>query len=190
MLAPPCTSFSIARDRTRVIRSREQPWGVDMTGASQNDQRALETGNRTMRATLKILRWLNQHKVPWLLENPHMSRMWWIPELRAAVQAAKGHYRLCDFCAYGTPWRKRTTIACGNLDEADTMAISRLCNGKHGYCSYTRQKHYQLTGSDRHGTPWTRVAQPYPAQLARAFAKCLLQPAFASATYNDIRAKG
>ena len=28
MLAPPCSSFSQARDRTRVIRSRDHPWGL------------------------------------------------------------------------------------------------------------------------------------------------------------------
>ncbi len=28
MLAPPCSSFSPARDRTRVIRSRSFPWGI------------------------------------------------------------------------------------------------------------------------------------------------------------------
>eukprot|EP00975_Prorocentrum_lima_P006655 1432498-Prorocentrum_lima.AAC.1 len=27
MLAPPCTSFSVARDRTAVIRDRMFPWG-------------------------------------------------------------------------------------------------------------------------------------------------------------------
>lgn len=28
MLAPPCSSFSVARDRTRVIRNKEYPWGL------------------------------------------------------------------------------------------------------------------------------------------------------------------
>ncbi len=28
MLAPPCSSFSIARDRTAVIRSQQFPWGL------------------------------------------------------------------------------------------------------------------------------------------------------------------
>ena len=29
MFAPPCSSFSPARDRTSVIRTKQQPWGID-----------------------------------------------------------------------------------------------------------------------------------------------------------------
>ena len=33
-LGTPCTSFSIARNRTRVIRTRRHPWGVPEKAAT------------------------------------------------------------------------------------------------------------------------------------------------------------
>ena len=45
MIATPCTSFSRARDRTRVIRSQTSPWGCNLDGASENDLRSLKMGN-------------------------------------------------------------------------------------------------------------------------------------------------
>eukprot|EP00959_Pyramimonas_sp_CCMP1952_P255074 5327960-Pyramimonas_sp.AAC.1 len=34
MIALPCASLTIARDRTFQIRSRTQPWGTDLTDAT------------------------------------------------------------------------------------------------------------------------------------------------------------
>eukprot|EP00959_Pyramimonas_sp_CCMP1952_P346150 7250176-Pyramimonas_sp.AAC.1 len=75
MIALPCTSLTIARDRTFQIRSRTQPWGTDLTNATDRDRASLETGNRIIRAVLRILRHLNRFKIPWILENPSTSRL-------------------------------------------------------------------------------------------------------------------
>ena len=73
---------------------------------------------------------------------------------------------------------------CCNLEPADTAALSRLCQGRRGWCSFSGKRHWVLSGSSPSGVPWTRVAQPYPQRLARALSKALLAPAFAAATFN------
>ena len=184
MLATPCTSFSVARDRTRVIRTAVQPWGVDMTGASENDVKSLISGNATCWATIKILRALNAQRIPWIMENPHSSRIWHIPELRREFARAKAHFVTTDFCQWGTAWRKRTLLVCGNIDACDVAGLNRMCSGNKGICSRSQRKHHMLTGSNEKGIPWTRVAQPYPAGLARQLASSLLSAAKAQRTYN------
>ena len=54
MLATPCTSWSLARNRTNVIRSRRYPWGIrnPLKPLSDRDRASLKLGNATMRATL------------------------------------------------------------------------------------------------------------------------------------------
>eukprot|EP00959_Pyramimonas_sp_CCMP1952_P458885 9477361-Pyramimonas_sp.AAC.1 len=110
MIALPCTSLTIARDRTFQIRSRTQPWGTDLTDATDRDRASLETGNKIIRAVLRILRHLNRYKIPWILENPSTSRLWFIPEILALCSQARAEWRLADFCQWGTPWRKRTWL--------------------------------------------------------------------------------
>ena len=84
MLATPCTSWSVARNRTNVIRTRDEPWGVSRPRKpfSEKDSRSLEMGNRTMRSTLRLLRLFTRLGIPWALENPFSSNMWHLPELR------------------------------------------------------------------------------------------------------------
>eukprot|EP00974_Lingulodinium_polyedra_P057092 5492662-Lingulodinium_polyedra.AAC.1 len=60
MLATPCASFSIARDRTRPIRSRTRPWGLPVL--SPEDQKRMSYGNKCAQATIKIIRWCVRSK--------------------------------------------------------------------------------------------------------------------------------
>eukprot|EP00974_Lingulodinium_polyedra_P035044 3367784-Lingulodinium_polyedra.AAC.1 len=80
----PCTSWSVARNRTNTIRSRLEPWGVSSPRKpfSDLDCQRLEEGNRTLRATLRVVRALQQQSLPWVLENPASSTMWAVPELQ------------------------------------------------------------------------------------------------------------
>ena len=68
-----CTFFSLARDRTAVIRTRAEPWGL--IGVSARDAVRLQAGNATLRATLKLVNRLHKLGIPWILENPHTSKM-------------------------------------------------------------------------------------------------------------------
>ncbi len=171
MLAPPCSSFSPARDRTSVIRTKDYPWGLP--GLSEKENEAVRLGNRCMRAALRIIRWLDFWKIPWIFEQPHCSKAWFTPELIALQNADHTHVLVTDFCQFHTQWRKRTRLLAGNVDWNDFQRCGRLCTGKHGVCSRSNRLHFQLTGSNPQGVPWTRIAQPYPHKLCRQLAHSL-----------------
>ena len=174
MLAPPCTSFSIARDRAKVIRTKEQPWGVDPELLNDKEKHILHIGNLCFRSALRVVGWLHRKGIPWILENPFTSKCWWLPPVRKYLEDPACIRVATDFCQFGTPWRKRTLLLCGNLDSQDVDRLQRQCQGP--TCSRSGRPHFQLTGSNAKGIPWTRVAQPYPAALCKALAFSLTCP--------------
>ena len=171
MLAPPCSSFSPARDRTMVVRNRQYPWGLPEL--PDHELLKVRIGNQCFESALRIIKWLDSKKLPWILENPHCSKAWYLPPLQRLQKAKHTHVVVTDFCCYGTRWRKRTRLLCGNMEDADLMRLHRLCRGPPGICEHTGRPHFHLTGSNRHGTPWTRVAQPYPSKLCHHLAYAL-----------------
>lgn len=177
MLAPPCSSFSPARDRTMVIRTRECPWGLP--NLPSHEQRKVEIGNLCFLSALKIIGWLDEAGVPWVLENPHGSKCWHLAQLQVLSQSLHTQIVVVDFCQYQTSWRKRTRLLCGNIatEDLDRMRLRR-CTGTRGYCSRTQRKHFQLSGSNKKGIPWTRVAQPYPPRLCHDLSHALLAHRF------------
>ena len=185
MLPVPCTSFTTARNRTSVIRSTQEPWGISRE-MNEREARSIALGNATAGAALKIIRLLNKYKVPWIVENPRTSYLWHLPELHAVSQAAHGHFRVADFCQFGARWRKKTGFLCGNIDELDSQPLCRTCSGK-ALCSSTNKPHIVLSGNNKQGIPWTKIAEPYPTRLASMLAKVLLCNEFAQHTYNKVR---
>lgn len=172
MLAPPCSSFSPARDRTRVIRSRQYPWGIP--GIDGRDGMKLETGNRCLRGALDLVRCFHALRIPWIWENPRGSKMWYVKELCDLENDADVISITADFCQFGKKWRKRTKFLCGHIPEQDLARLSKMCQGKRGVCSATGCRHFQLSGSNKRGMPWTRIAQPYPGPLCEALAHALV----------------
>lgn len=172
MLAPPCSSFSQARDRTMVIRDRGHPWGLE--GLPAHEQEKVKIGNACFRAAVKVIRWLDRYKIPWILENPSTSKCWYLPPIVSLEKANHTFSFVTDFCQFGTRWRKRTKFLVGNLCEDDIARCRRLCQGPPGICSRTHKHHLQLTGSASNGIPWTRIAQPYPKQLCHHLAHALV----------------
>ena len=172
MLAPPCSSFSVARDRTMVIRSKLFPWGLPDLPPHEQDK--IRVGNCCIRSTLKIISWLDSWRLPWILENPYTSKVWYLPPLQQLMKSEHVHDIVCDFCMFGTPWRKRTRFLCGNIDPVDLGRIDKQCVGTHGCCSRTGRRHVQLTGSHKCGIPMTRHAQPYPHRLCHGLAHALV----------------
>lgn len=71
-----------------------------------------------------------------------------------------------DFCQFGTAWRKRTGLASWNA--CDLSPAVRLCCGRNFLCSRTHKPHMILKGRAPSGASWTKIAEPYPVQFARA----------------------
>ena len=186
MLQPLCASWSQARHRTNVIRSSAFPWGLPQRlwqkPWSDNDHRALETGNATMKSALELAKICLRCGVPFALENPATSIVWQTPEVKWLLAQPGVEMIIVDFCFWGTPWRKRTAVVFGNCDSADLLSLSRCkCSGV-GTCSFSGKKHIQLTGSDNHGVPWTKRAEPYPQGFASKLAHILLHRVYARRT--------
>lgn len=74
MMAPVCTSFSRARDRTKVIRSSRFPLGIPRRFLSDHEASSIITGNAVFRACFKIIDECEASGIPWILENPLHSR--------------------------------------------------------------------------------------------------------------------
>jgi hypothetical protein len=171
MLALPCSSFSVARDCTCPIRSREYPWGLPKLSLTDRDK--VKLGNLCLMAVLDTLRVFQKCKITWVLEQPATSKMWYIPELQHIIQSNQCLVKVVDFCQYGEQWRKRIQLVSGNVDVQDAERLSHICTGKHGICSRTNQAHFQLSGSSPQGVPWTAIAMPYPGKLCHDLAHIL-----------------
>ena len=176
MLAPPFSSFSVARDRTAAIRTRQFPWGLPDDQLLDTDRTKIQQGNQCFKAAIRIISWLDTHHIPWILENPATSKCWYLPPLQKLESSPHVVAVFTDFCQYGCRWRKRTKLLCGNLDTQDLHRLQRLCTGQE-LCSQTHKPHFRLTGSNHQGIPWTHIAQPYPTGLCRDLAFALTSPA-------------
>ena len=172
MLAPPCSSFSPARDRTCVVRTKQHPYGVPQL--TPGDAEKVRLGNSCFKSAYEIICCLNKYGIPWILENPHSSKCWYLPEMQKLMSLPTVHVRVTDFCCYGTRWRKRTRLLIGNIDPQDSLGLQKTCSGTRGFCGRSNRKHFQLTGSGPGGVPWTRIAQPYPRQLCHVLAHTLV----------------
>ena len=165
-MAPVCTSFSVARDRT----NRRYPWGIPKQYLTEAEKEKVDLGNKVFRTDAKIIEELLIHGIPFILENPRSSKAWFLPIMQSLLTHPSIHYVVTDFCQWGTPWKKPTAFMVGNLDTFDSRRLEVRCSGPRGLCSRTGQRHFLLTGSNGKGVPYTRVAQPYPKKLCSSLA--------------------
>ena len=173
MLAPPCTTSSRAR-RVR-LRSREHPWGFPHLEGRDREQ--VENGNSCILIVLSVIRMCHRFKIPFVVENPHSSMLWDVPELAKFLTHESCHVRVLDFCFFGTAWKKPTRLLLGNIPFADTASLDARCAGRGGWCSTSRAKHFLLEGPGPGGVPRTRTAQEYPKKLCKLLADVLTAPA-------------
>ena len=172
MLDPPCDSFSAARDRTKVIRTRAQPWGVDESLLTENEKQNVTLGNSCFASCCNLIRVLNLYKVPWILANHVSSKCWQLPFLQHLEQQEHVVSIISDCCQYGTAWQKRQKFLCGNIAPADLHRIDHRCNNS-GICSRSDRPHFRLTGKGPNNINWTTIAEPYPKQLCDGLAYSL-----------------
>ena len=103
MLAPECKSWSVMQFLTSAIRSQSQPWGLPGLPAARLC--TVQRGNKLMRATLRIVRMLLRHKVPFCVEHPAGSLFWATEEAQALGKHPAVRIVVIDQCAFHTRWR-------------------------------------------------------------------------------------
>ena len=166
----PCNSWSRARHDLDGggPRSAEHIWGKPLLSAA--DTLRVPLGNITLKFTCRLIRLCKKLGTIICVENPHTSMAWSAPPLAALLRTA--HSSVTDYCQYNMSWRKRTRVACWNLETGSTP--DKCCHGRGGICSRSNQPHTQLT--DVHPSlkmPWTKVAEPYPWPWCRSWCKCI-----------------
>ena len=168
MMAPPCSSFSVAMTRPQVARDRSHPWGKP--GLCEETQAKVDYGNAVLKGCLRIVRWCLRYEVPFLLESPRTSWMFKVAELQDLVRPGAAFFVDCDQCMYGRPWRKSTRFLAGNLEDVGVGRIEEKCGGR-GLCRRTTRPHWVLQGRSAERHNWTRIAQTYPPRLGRNIAE-------------------
>ena len=165
-LGMPCTTFSIARRDDGLgpgpLRSDACPMGLSGLGAA--DRKKLETGNRLLLVTVRIIVACLMTKIPFVLENPHSSRCWITPLLQQLFNCHLCKYIQLDFCCFKESWKKPTGLlhAFVNL-----QSLARTCKGTRNICSESGKRHIALKGRAPDGRFLTLVAQPYPQALVQ-----------------------
>ena len=154
-MAPPCSSFSSAI--APPIRSSRFPRGVPWLSGAMRDK--VSEGNLHAEWCLRLVSLCEKAGISWWLEQPDTSGMWRMPGFRRFRQCGSLEIWRADFCRFGTPWRKRTRIACS----------SELA-GRRTFCRCLLP-HVLLRGRcPGSGKAWTAVAQPYPKVFAETLA--------------------
>ncbi len=154
------------------MRSLQHLFGHPDALARPHDQTKIVQGNKTMQATASLLRACLRANVPCALENPCGSRLFRVRPIAALCRHPQTTPHVCDFCQYGSLYRKRTKLmlwGCGTL-----KLLQSRCSGKGGLCSRTGQHHQILQGN----VPGSRIlmtalAEPYPVEFMRLAARCV-----------------
>ena len=143
MLAPPCSSFSRARDRTRVIRTARFPWGLPSRFLSDAESASITLGNKCFRAAIDLIQCLDKHRVPWILENPSTSKCWWLPPLKkrclqprilifelltSVSMVHRGENALACWQVTWTLMTRPVLLGCAEATAFAHVPISRMCS--------------------------------------------------------------
>ena len=158
-LGPPCSSFSSAR--CPAVRSNDHPFGKPHL--SPTDEQKVSEGNQLAIFSYCVLMLCLQFGIAASLEQPAGSWLWKLPQFISLLALAGVSLVLFPFCAFDTPWRKRTKLLLVNAQPLELL--SRKCSCK--------TAHQVLQGRSPSGRSWTSEAQPYPPALCRAWATAL-----------------
>ena len=74
-LAPPCLSWTVARNRTKVLRTKREPEGVKkpVTPLTDHEKHLIEKGIVEDREVAKLVKYMHRLLMPWVIENPYSS---------------------------------------------------------------------------------------------------------------------
>lgn len=169
-LGMPCTSFSQARKLDDVgpgpLRDYDNLFGFPWLSAG--DRFKVEQGNQLLRFSIRILELCQQYSIPYALENPATSYIWYMPPMLKFRRKYDPGLVIFDFCQYGEDWKKPTAVV-GNFWNLHTL--NKRCTGTFKCCSATHRPHVPLAGLSTCGIFRTLLAQPYPWKLAALIAE-------------------
>lgn len=158
----PCKTWSVARMRQPIRNYSWVVWGLD--GLSGADFERVKEGNRQARWAARVFTKLAVLGCPIAIENPSTSLLWSTPVFRCLFRRFQ-HVDF-DFCAFGTPYRKRIRILFATW-KLQSLAVKKCC-GKDVFCTFSGQKYLELVGGIQ-----TKPAGEYPSRFVRFVIECL-----------------
>jgi hypothetical protein len=109
-LAPPCSTFSRARDRSQATRLRSLDHPEGLPALTGERRREADSANTIARHTFELAKWAAKElRAVVCIENPLSSYMWsYIDSLRTpfASSSSPGTDLVVSQCLFGTPYRK------------------------------------------------------------------------------------
>jgi hypothetical protein len=179
LVATPCSSWSGARRGVAgtpggPLRSPDHILGHPHALMRPVDAQKIAVGNKTMRASARILRCAIKHGLSCALENPAGSSLFRAAPIATIVSHENAHRHVLDFCRFGSKHRKRTIVWMWNSIVSESLDV--LCHGRKGLCSETGRFHEVLEGSSK-GVLRTAAAEAYPQPFASALAAALVKSA-------------
>jgi hypothetical protein len=139
----------------------EYPEGVPW--ATETQHHKLLAGNAFCAFMIRICQVCEKCNLVYSVENPQNSWMWKQPGWEGLRCA--GDF-LVDYCRFGTPWRKATRFRTNGQLRHQRLRCN--CGRRH---TVLRGRHPTLNVN------WTKLAEPYPRQLARLLGFALAQDA-------------
>ena len=165
-ISPPQDTWSLlARPQ---VRTAAEPWGVD--GLATDVRQQLRVNNWLFMSTLSLIAECEQHRVPCILEAPSSSAMWFTRELRPLARSSSCAASKLDLCAYGSRWKRATTLLSWHCPNV--VQLASRCSS-HGKCLYGGRPHLQTTALAPAQRGWRATAQQLPPKLRRACAELL-----------------
>lgn len=158
LLAPPCTTWSIAR---HGLRSRAHPRGLP--NLADKEANLVKEGNSLADFSIRVAAAAALRGIPVVLEQPLTSRLWLTPQMKKLVRDTQSSLIDLDQCAFGSAWKKPTRLLLINLP--DVNSLSRRCDARGSKCVFSKRPHFQLVGGHR-----TKAAAAYPCALCNTLA--------------------
>jgi len=169
-LAPPCATFSMARNRARrtQLRSRAHPAGLPRI--INTDSRArLKEANRIAKESFSLAAWAHgELDAVVTLENPQSSYIWQFVD-QSPLELGSFEDRTFSQCRYGTAYRKDTRL---RIWGAGFHGMNLRCtsDGTRFSCGRTVAEGHAILGF---GGESTAAAAAYPRGVCEAWAQCI-----------------
>ena len=162
--APPCASFSRARDRAKrtKLRSTDQPGGLTAKAKSCREPNAIA------RKCFKLANWAARTlKAKVSIENPAGSYLWAFSEtFENDVDDVQWEDVELDTCRFGAPYKKSTRLRCWNW-KPTKLAKKCTKEGDTYTCGVQVSKGHAVLGFE--GLPTSQAAAYVPG-LCREWA--------------------
>ena len=172
-LAPPCATFSRARDRSTRTRLRSKFYPEGIPGKTQGTREA----NLIARRAYRLACWAaDELGAKVTMENPWRSYLWTYLKKMKGAESEVVDVHLTP-CMYGAPFQKPTTIRCWNWRPKQLDKYCKLVDGEFT-CGRSREQGHEVL--EFGGKP-TGEAAEYHEGLCKAWALAVLEATSADA---------